>query len=51
MKWIITGGAGFIGSNFAKRLFESGGVPIVIDTLIRPRVEQNSIWLKEQLTF
>jgi CDP-paratose 2-epimerase len=48
MKWIITGGAGFIGSNFAKRLFESGGVPIVIDTLIRPRVEQNSIWLKEQ---
>ena len=48
MKWIITGGAGFIGTNFAQRLVESGGVPIVIDTLIRPRVDQNSIWLKEQ---
>lgn len=47
MKWIITGGAGFIGSNFASRLHALGGEPIVIDTLIRPRVEQNATWLAD----
>lgn len=47
MKWIITGGAGFIGSNFASRLHELGGEPILIDTLTRPRVEQNATWLAE----
>jgi len=45
MKWIITGGAGFIGCNIAKRLFEMGGTPVIIDTLIRPRVGLNADWL------
>ena len=47
MKWIITGGAGFIGSNFASRLVQQGDIPIVLDTLIRPRVSENAAWLKE----
>jgi len=45
MKWIITGGAGFIGSNIAKQLLEKGGTPVIIDTLIRPRVALNAAWL------
>lgn len=45
MKWIITGGAGFIGSNIAKQLLEKGGTPVIIDTLIRPRVALNADWL------
>jgi CDP-paratose 2-epimerase len=47
MKWIITGGAGFIGSNFASRLHKLGGEVVVIDTLIRPRVDQNAAWLAD----
>ena len=46
MKWILTGGAGFIGSNIASRLVQQGDTPIVIDTLIRPRVLENATWLK-----
>lgn len=47
MKWIITGGAGFIGCNFAQRLFELGGEPVVIDSLTRPRVKKNAAWLQK----
>lgn len=46
MKWIITGGSGFIGANVARMLHESGQIPIVIDNLSRPRVFENSEWLK-----
>ena len=48
MKWIITGGAGFIGCNFAQRLAERGDEAVIIDNLSRPRVDQNSIWLREK---
>jgi CDP-paratose 2-epimerase len=45
MKWLITGGCGFIGSNLAGYLMAKGGTPIVVDNLSRPRVEENRNWL------
>jgi len=50
MKWIITGGCGFIGSNIAQRLKQSGGEPIVIDNISRPRVIENRKWLKQKFS-
>jgi CDP-paratose 2-epimerase len=44
---LITGGAGFIGSNLADRLACEGESVIVLDTLSRPGVERNLAWLKE----
>lgn len=38
---LITGGAGFIGSNMAQRLLELGHHVVVYDNLSRPGVEQN----------
>jgi CDP-paratose 2-epimerase len=44
---LITGGAGFIGTNLAHRLM-SGGTPVVVyDNLSRAGVEQNLAWLRE----
>ncbi len=45
---LITGGAGFIGSNLAHRLLASGRRVRILDTLARPGVEQNLQWLREQ---
>ncbi|QIK78575.1 SDR family NAD(P)-dependent oxidoreductase [Sphingomonas piscis] len=45
---LITGGAGFIGSNLANRLAGSGAEVIVFDALSRPGVERNLAWLKER---
>jgi len=42
---VITGGAGFIGSNLAHRLLSSGHRVMLIDTLARPGVEKNLEWL------
>jgi CDP-paratose 2-epimerase len=45
---LITGGAGFIGTNIADRL-ASDGVPVtVLDSFRRPGVEQNLRWLKRK---
>lgn len=42
---LITGGAGFIGSNLAHRLAMQGHRVIVLDSLARPGVEANLHWL------
>ncbi|CAO3356284.1 SDR family NAD(P)-dependent oxidoreductase [Azospirillum melinis] len=43
---LITGGAGFIGSNLADRLASEGHDVLVFDALLRPGVERNLAWLK-----
>jgi CDP-paratose 2-epimerase len=45
MKYIVTGGAGFIGSNTARRLLEQGQQVVVIDNLSRPGSPRNLEWL------
>jgi CDP-paratose 2-epimerase len=45
---LITGGAGFIGSNLADRLASEGHSIIVYDALSRPGVEGNLRWLQER---
>jgi CDP-paratose 2-epimerase len=43
---LITGGAGFIGTNLAHRLAESGRRVLLLDNLSRPGVERNVEWLR-----
>ena len=43
---LITGGAGFIGTNLADRLLSEGQRVIVLDDLSRPGVERNLQWLR-----
>ena len=43
---LVTGGAGFIGSNLADRLADEGHRVIVYDALSRPGVERNLAWLQ-----
>jgi CDP-paratose 2-epimerase len=43
---LVTGGAGFIGSNLADRLASEGHEVIVLDALARAGVERNLAWLK-----
>jgi CDP-paratose 2-epimerase len=45
---LITGGAGFIGSNLADRLAGEGHEVILFDALSRAGVERNLAWLKER---
>ncbi|MGE5497732.1 MAG: GDP-mannose 4,6-dehydratase, partial [Syntrophothermus sp.] len=42
---LITGGAGFIGTNLAHRLLNNGESVIIFDNLSRPGVEENLQWL------
>ena len=44
---LITGGAGFVGTNVAARLLREGKRVLVLDNLSRPRVEHNLLWLRE----
>lgn len=48
MRYLVTGGAGFIGCNAAARLQSHGHDVLCIDNFSRPRVEQNAAWLAEQ---
>lgn len=43
---LITGGAGFVGTNLAKKLLESGRPVTILDNLSRPGVERNLLWLQ-----
>ena len=45
---LVTGGAGFIGSNLADRLAHMGQPVIVYDALSRPGVETNLRWLQSR---
>ena len=45
---LITGGAGFIGSNLADRILRAGHSVLIYDTLARPGVERNLTWLKQR---
>jgi UDP-glucose 4-epimerase len=42
MKFVVTGGAGFIGSNIVKQLLKQKHTPIVIDNLCRGKIERVS---------
>ncbi len=46
MKTVITGGAGFIGSNTADALLKDGEAVAVLDNLSRPGSAQNLDWLQ-----
>jgi CDP-paratose 2-epimerase len=45
---LITGGAGFIGTNLAHRLLGVGRTVLLFDNLSRPGVEQNLEWLRRE---
>jgi len=46
MKWFITGGAGFIGSNAAKRCMQEGYEVVIFDNLSRAGSRSNLKWLE-----
>lgn len=46
MKALVTGGAGFIGSNLTDRLVKEGHQVVVYDNLSRPGTEKNVDWLR-----
>ncbi|HWG55830.1 MAG TPA: SDR family NAD(P)-dependent oxidoreductase [Gaiellaceae bacterium] len=45
---LVTGGAGFVGTNLAHRLVEDGHDVRILDNLARPGVERNLRWLQER---
>lgn len=48
MKYLITGGCGFLGSNLASEVLRRGDELAVFDNLSRPGSEKNLIWLEKQ---
>jgi CDP-paratose 2-epimerase len=49
LKTLITGGAGFIGSNLTLRLVREGHEVVVYDNLSRQGSEKNVAWLRQEL--
>lgn len=47
MHYLITGGAGFIGSNYVFRLLQRGEQVTIYDNLSRPGVRRNLEWLRQ----
>ena len=45
---LITGGAGFVGTNLAARLLSQGQRVLLLDNLSRPGVEANAQWLTKK---
>ena len=45
MKIVLTGGAGFIGANYAARLIAAGASVHIVDDLSRPGSRQNLAWI------
>lgn len=45
---LVTGGAGFIGSNLVDRLAAEGEHVLILDALVRAGVERNVAWLKSR---
>ena len=48
MKYLITGGAGFVGCNLANRLLDQNNEVMVLDNLSRKGVSANLEWLKQK---
>ena len=48
MKVLITGGAGFIGSNYAARVIQTGNDLIIYDNLSRKGAAENLGWLRSE---
>lgn len=51
MKYLITGGCGFLGSNIASKILEQGNELIIFDSLYRFGSYQNKEWLETQGKF
>lgn len=51
MKYLITGGCGFLGSNIASKILEQGDELVVFDSLYRFGSYQNKEWLETQGKF
>ena len=48
MRWLVTGGAGFIGTNLATHLTESGDEVVILDDLSRGGSELNAAFLEDR---
>ena len=51
MRYLVTGGAGFIGSNLAAEVLKQGEELFVFDNLFRFGSSQNLEWLKQKGEF
>lgn len=47
-KYLVTGGAGFIGSNYVQRLLKRGEEVVIYDNLSRGGAPRNLEWLKQE---
>ena len=51
MRVLITGGAGFIGCNTAKKMGGNGWDIVILDNFSRKGSEKNLTWLRDQISF
>ena len=48
MKWLVTGGCGFVGSNLADELLSKGEEVVILDSLVRLGSRDNLAWLRSR---